>query len=506
MRQHLVRTIVSCGLTLLLAVTAAWGERPPPDAVAQAAARTLIHSLFREEYAHTDPASRRALAQRLLREASATRDDPAARFVLFEEAADLASAAGDLATALSALNLQAQDTLLDLLSLQTRAALRAQNAAQPDASPAVARACLALLDDAIAADRFDLGDQLAKAAANAADRARQVALAADVQRRLTRYRTLAVAFANVENARRILQQHPNDPAANCTIGRFYCLLKGQWHLGLPAFARGGQEPWNTLARQELASPVDGAAQVQLADAWWALADTLSGSDQAAVRAHAADCYRTAAASIAGLTLTRIQTRLRQVATQPAATRPADLLAQLTPAREAVAGDWTLTNGRLACDASAYARLQLPVPPQEYILTVTFTRTSGNGPIALLLLGPGRDEARRPFGLCLDASGHIARLETVRGRAHKDNPTEVPCKLDTGKSYTLRVEVRRDRFRAWLDDRSLINYPTDYQDLGRYAPWKLKESARLGLGAHRAQVQFEKVELVEITESAGKAAP
>src|SRR3989442_1034688 len=73
-----------------------------PSADAQAKAEKLIKDLFKADYARFRPADRLALSTKLLQQAVETKDDPAARYVLLQEASRLAARAGALQQALKA--------------------------------------------------------------------------------------------------------------------------------------------------------------------------------------------------------------------------------------------------------------------------------------------------------------------------------------------------------------------------------------------------------------------
>ncbi len=143
--------------TTAAAQTAPAAVEAPGDE-ARGKARTLIRNLFKEEYAKHTASERGALAKRLLREAGATKDDPAARYVALEEAADLAAGAGDAATAMASLEEMGKSFRVDTLDLKCKAMVRTQaNAQTPEAGEALANACLVLMQQAAAADRFDAG-------------------------------------------------------------------------------------------------------------------------------------------------------------------------------------------------------------------------------------------------------------------------------------------------------------------------------------------------------------
>jgi hypothetical protein len=143
-------------------------------------------------------------------------------------------------------------------------------------------------------------------------------------------------------------------------------------------------------------------------------------------------------------------------------------------------------------------MRLPyVPPEEYDLTASFTRTEGSGSIALLLAA-----TKRSFEFVLDIKGE-ARFEQVGGKVAKDNPTVMPVAVSNGRRYTLTVEVRRDHVRALLDGKTICDWKTDLKDLTRYSVWKLGDTTFCGIGANGAKVTFHTVEMVEVTGK-GKA--
>ena len=106
--RTLLCTLVTIGWLHLAALPASSQEaadrKAVPDAAAQAQAEKLIRDVFKDEYARTSAADRLNLARKLLQQGIDTVDDPASRFVLFREARDLAAQAGDLETALTAVD------------------------------------------------------------------------------------------------------------------------------------------------------------------------------------------------------------------------------------------------------------------------------------------------------------------------------------------------------------------------------------------------------------------
>src|SRR4051812_7166018 len=97
------RTTALFVLACLLAASAAAADRValPPAADVEKASK-LIHDLFKADFAKTAPKAKLALAEKLFKQGEETSDDPAAQFVLYREAAELAAAGGDGDLALKA--------------------------------------------------------------------------------------------------------------------------------------------------------------------------------------------------------------------------------------------------------------------------------------------------------------------------------------------------------------------------------------------------------------------
>src|SRR5262245_20557864 len=100
-------TVAILALAFLVPVPGQESKKAPvPAPPAQAKVEKLIEEIYGQDIAKAkkDPAARSQLAQTFLQEARDSRDDPAARYVLLREARDLASAAGDSAVALQAVD------------------------------------------------------------------------------------------------------------------------------------------------------------------------------------------------------------------------------------------------------------------------------------------------------------------------------------------------------------------------------------------------------------------
>jgi WD40 repeat protein len=285
-----------------------------PDGAAQARAEGIIRKLFKDEYARAagDPAAARELAATLLQQARATADSPALRFVALREARDLAARAGDLPAVYQAAADLARDFAVELLLMKADALTRAgPKATTPEVQRALAEAALGLLDEALDSGPLE-ALRLAAFAEEQATRARSLPLLARVQKRARALEALRKEFEAVRPAAEKLRSDPRDPAANLTMGRYYCLAKGNWARGLPLLALGADAGLKGLARRDLAAPARAAERAALGDGWWDQAERAQEPEKLALRQRAAYWYQQAVPGLGGAAKERAAKRLSAV--------------------------------------------------------------------------------------------------------------------------------------------------------------------------------------------------
>ncbi len=480
---------------------------PIPEEAAQDRSQMMIVNLFKDDYLKTAAADRQMLARKFLSQAADTKDDTTARYMLLQDAIELASLSGDPATAYAAASEVARLYQADPVDLKKKTLFRANATTSTAAgSEKLAHDALDTADEAALLDDFASVQQLVTLADSAANKTHNLPFVTSIQQRLLDLRSLIADNPKVQQALQKLETSTDDPEAHLLVGRFYALRKGQWTIGLPHLAAGSDATLRTLATEDLAHPSDGLQQAQLGDGWWDYAQTLAPANGAArlhTEAHACEWYRLARPNLAGLTLTRIQARMQGTATDPAAplaasaTAPTsnsmNLLPLVDPAKDTLEGKWIIANGSLECTLpTRNALLTIPYdPPDEYDLRLTFTRTDGEGAITILL--PSHNKS---FDFALDIKGD-GRFERVANKIAKDNPTVAPVVITNNHRYVLILQVHKDIIRALLDDKLITQWKTDYKDLGHYAMWKLPDEKRLALGVNNAKATFFDVELLEL---------
>lgn len=283
-----------------------------PADTAQAKALGLIKEVYGQEWeAAKTSAQKQALATKLLQKATET-TDATDHYVLLHVAQNLAADAGDAELAFKAIEGMAARYEVDAYKLNGAALAQAAKEASSAQSVAVAKLSLSLIDEAVGRDDFGAAKFLGGLAGDAARKGRDTALAKDIVARNREIEEIGQAFAEIQDAWATLKQLPVDPDANLAVGRYYCLIKGNWDRGLPMMALGSDEKLKELAVKELKGVPDAAGQVALGDGWWDLVGASEGVAQKQLQGRAAFWYRKALPGLTGLVKDKVERRLPEV--------------------------------------------------------------------------------------------------------------------------------------------------------------------------------------------------
>jgi hypothetical protein len=293
-------------------------KAPVPDADAQAKAEKLIREVFKAEYSRTRSADLIRLAEKLLERAQLTIEEPAQRFVLLREATSLAARGGNIDLALQAITEMERDYAIEDALDQKLAALDKVNkqvSIGPSSKKAVIENALVVVDEAVAADNFDLAIKLVDLADVAARKIANPPLIKRVQGRAKELAEQRKDYEKIEEALETLKKQPKDAEANLTVGKYLCLTKGDWDKGLPRLALGSDGTLQALARKEAAKPTTAAARTDLADGWWDLAAGERGPAKPHLQRRAYYWYKLAIADLMGLQKEKVEQRLRALSEQ-----------------------------------------------------------------------------------------------------------------------------------------------------------------------------------------------
>jgi hypothetical protein len=176
----------------------------------------------------------------------------------------------------------------------------------------LADVAIELVESSLAADRYDDAAELAKIAENLAKAARNT----EAQRRLrlldARIKTGRAQWEEFQTATAKLKSNPDDAEANLAAGKHLLFNRGDWEQGLVHLAKGSDEALKKIAAQDLASPEDAEKQADLAEAWEALSQKLTGNERLAALAAADHWYRQAVEQLAGFRKLKVQKSLEKL--------------------------------------------------------------------------------------------------------------------------------------------------------------------------------------------------
>lgn len=284
---------------------------PVPSAAASRQALAEVKEIFRDDYAKaTTPQARGTFARQLLAQAEKT-PAPTERWVLFSEAMRLASDAGDIDLSFETIGKTSTYFTININEFKLEAISKLGTKAAPQRLDDLARAALAIAQNAT-----DAG--------NSAIATKSLSLASGLARK-TKNRTLIAEATKIQQSARDYEKElrekaaieaklaaqPGDPEVWLEAGKYFCFKADEWSRGLPLLAKGSDTDLARLAVGEVNGGKSVDAVISLADAWWDWAQKERGNDKAAGTAHAADLYETILPKTAGLERARLEKRIQE---------------------------------------------------------------------------------------------------------------------------------------------------------------------------------------------------
>ncbi len=285
---------------------------PPKDELDKA--RTEIKQIFEAELAKAKkPEAKLELAERLLKEGGKS-ESAVARYVLLDEARQLAMLSAGVDIVDSVLTTLATfDTDLTAVRVESIKALSVSTKNPADLAK-LSSLCLESIEHAIVTERFDGAAELLKSASIIQTKSKDSmgTLRDSVKQAQDRTAHRKKQFEDMQAAQDVLAKTAGDSAAHEKLGRYLCLAKGEWSNGLSHLAIGDDVKLKTAAIADLSNPSDAVKQTEVGDAWYEAAKQAKPVDKPALMSRAKHWYELAAPTATGLTKIRIEARLKDL--------------------------------------------------------------------------------------------------------------------------------------------------------------------------------------------------
>lgn len=313
LRGCLACTILLATLSALRAQQAD-GRLPVPDAVSQAESGKLLREVYKVDFDQAGNAAQRlALAKKLVQEALASKQDPVARYVLLKTAADMAVEAGDIALAFQVVDEIAKHYRVSGVAAKAEILTTIRESIRSKAgNQALASSTLDVIDEAVAADEYELAERVLEMGTTAAKKARDGALVRHLAVQRDRIEESIEAYRGVERALAKLGQQPVDPEANRIVGDYYCLRKQDWEKGLPMVALSNSATLKPLAVRELEGISSPTEMLELAEGWFEASKTKQRPLSTAILGRATHWYERALPGLSGLPRLKAEQRILEL--------------------------------------------------------------------------------------------------------------------------------------------------------------------------------------------------
>jgi hypothetical protein len=295
-----------------------------------------VKDVFKAYYAKTKAADRSAFAAKLLEQASDSKDDLKAKYVLLREARDVAAKAGDQDAYLKATDAMAASFMISVAESRALGidALTA-GVSGADSARDAGQALLEAVDAALGVGEFDSAQKLLRATDALGRKSHVAALTTAIGLRSKSLAVLRKEYEKIADAQTKLETTPTDGAANLLVGKFLCFVKNDWESGLPRLVLGSDDALRTAAEKD-AKAATGAAtdKVEAAESWHKLAAPLDPLQKSNLDGRALFWFRESLGESVGLVKIRVEKRIEELTKANAATA-GDSLMKWSPIKSAI---------------------------------------------------------------------------------------------------------------------------------------------------------------------------
>lgn len=187
----------------------------------------------------------------------------------------------------------------------------------------------------------------------------------------------------------------------------------------------------------------------------------------------------------------------------------DLLRLINPANDTVRGRWEWTpEGLKLLPKTAVSTIEFPYEPPEFFdFTIEFSVKEGKYRQVDQILTCQGVPTSWQMGAGYAPSGSFGLMMVDGVKAADTNRTEAVAlreRLSPDVRHRSTVQVRKNRIRAILDGKEILNWEGDFNRLDLESQSRLKSVNRLGIGGFGTEAIFYLAELKAADESTAKA--
>lgn len=482
---------------------------PIPSQADQKKNERAIRDLLKDAYARKDQNSRRILARNLIEAAEKETKDWGLVFCFYKEAADVAADAGDFEKAMGTIEQLEKTYKLEPESPLTGATFspthemrkallkRTQKSVQGlEDSTSYIKAAFKLADLYYSEDGFDDGLGVSQMADNVAQTSGDRGLQMLARGSVRKYAALKGAHDKIIKAHLKILSDPTDADAAQTWGTFLAFVKGDWDRGVDWIAKGKDAGLKEICKKE----VEKAPEVDLGDAWVALADKTKEPEKGHFRNRALYWLDRALVTAGGIEKLKVDKKVEDL---HKAMGIVDLI-KLVDARDFRGkGSLKVDGAKVILEGLAFQTGTLEfsyVPPTEYTLTIVAKHAGGEFRPFAVGLSNGDHQWAVVVGLNNTTLAATPGIQNVDGKPFTlDEELRHAASVPLGTKGTYIFSVRTTGFTVSVNGRDVIDWPGDLKRLSIPEPMSAgSRKNTLLLSTSACRYEIEKAVIVPIS--------
>ncbi|MFT5522891.1 MAG: hypothetical protein ACI9HK_000835, partial [Pirellulaceae bacterium] len=439
---------------------------PVPEAAELKEALSGVAELYRDQIEAAKTTKELAeLSRGILVAALDTDDAPVARYAMFKSAADFAARSGRFLLAWKVLDEMA--ALYQVSVVEEKAAALKRASDRFDAHYKFklgAKGWIHLVDAAVYEDKYELARRYAAKANGAALRSFDDDFKRYVDLGLKAIKQLMTAYElrRLDQQQTVAELATDEEAAQW--GRFLCLYKNQWEVGLELWNRGNElsDPMVSLVQLDVQNPTGVKERISVADQWWQAHEKATDILPKRFFAQRASFwYRAAFADLKGIAQATAEVRLRKTELSEIMLdrgKAVDLVEVMEPQNKS--NNWVKRGSRLGI-AQSQSRVHensMLFADGVYELHAVLNRTEGSKSIGISFPVGAENVLVFKFG---DQQKEVAGLELIEHKYVGNSEFDRPDLLRNGTQHAIRILVKpsvdRARVKVMWDGRVFVDW-------------------------------------------------